>query len=61
MMKESIADCIAAIGIKTHNIDAEIIIQEALEELKIAMGEIGFPKSSIESRELNIKECFKKK
>ena len=60
MMKESIADCIAAIRIKSDIIDGETIIQEALEELKIAMNEIGFPKSSIESRELNIKECFKK-
>ena len=60
MMKESIADCIASIRIKSDNIDAETIIQEVLTELKIAMNEISFPKSSIKSRELNIKECFQK-
>ena len=60
MMKESIADCIATIRIKTDNFDGEVIIKEVLEELKITMSTIGFPESTIRSRELNIRECFKK-
>ena len=59
-MKENIADCVAAIRIKSDNINGKFIIKEALIELKKNMKNIGFSKSIIESRELNIKNCFKK-
>ena len=60
MMKESIADCVAAIRMKSDNINGKTLIKEALVELKKNMIAIGFPKSTIESREINIKKCFKK-
>lgn len=60
IMKENIADCVAAIRIKSDNINGKFIIKEALIELKKDMKIIGFSKSVIESRELNIKNCFKK-
>ena len=58
MMKESIADCIAALRMRESG---EILIIEALLELKKAMSTLGFPLTSIKSRELNISNCFKKK
>lgn len=60
LTKENIADCVAAIRIKSDNINGKFIIKEALIELKKDMKIIGFSKSVIESRELNIKNCFKK-
>ena len=60
IMKENIADCIAAIRIKSDKINGKFIIKEALLDLKKDMTIIGFSKSVIESRELNIKTCFKK-
>ena len=60
MMKESIADCVAAIRIKSDKINGQFLIKEALVELKKDMTIIGFSKSIIESREMNIKKCFKK-
>ena len=60
MMKESIADCVAAIRMKSDYINGKTLIKEALVELKKTMIVIGFPKSTIESREINIKKCFKK-
>ena len=60
MMKESIADCLAAIRIKSDEINGQFLIKEVLVELKKNMTIIGFSKSTIESREMNIKKCFKK-
>ena len=60
MMKESIADCVAAIRMKTDKINGKTLIKEVLVELKKTMMVIGFPKSTIKSREINIKKCFKK-
>ena len=60
IMKENIADCIAAIRIKSDKINGKFIIKEALFDLKKDMTIIGFSKSVIKSRELNIKNCFKK-
>ena len=60
MMKESIADCVAAIRIKSDKINGKILMKEVLVELKKDMTNIGFPKSTIESRELNIVKCFEK-
>jgi hypothetical protein len=60
MMKESIADCVAAIRIKSDTINGKILMKEVLVELKKDMTTIGFPKSTIESRKLNIVKCFKK-
>ena len=60
MIKENIADCVASIRMKSDKINGEILIKETLLELKKAMRVIGFPKALIESRELNIKKCFKK-
>ena len=59
-MKENIADCIAAIRIKSDKINGKFIIKEALFDLKKDMTIIGFSKSVIKNRELNIKNCFKK-
>jgi|TARA_B110000483_G_scaffold206252_1_gene250444 hypothetical protein len=61
MMKESIADCIAAIRIREKNKNGKTLIVNALFELKKTMSILNFPISSIKSRELNIKNCFKKK
>ena len=58
MMKESIADCIAALRMRKSE---EILLIEALLELKKAMSALGFPLTSIKSRELNISNCFKNK
>ena len=60
MIKENIADCVASIRMKSDKINGEILIKETLLELKKAMRVIGFSKAIIESRELNIKKCFKK-
>jgi len=60
MMKESVADCLAAIRIKSDKINGQFLIKEVLVELKKDMTIIGFSKSTIESREMNIKKCFKK-
>ena len=60
MMKESVADCAAAIRIKSDKINGKILMKEVLVELKKDMTNIGFPKSTIESREINIVKCFEK-
>ena len=60
MMKESIADCVAAIRIKSDKINGHFLIKEVLVELNKDMTIIGFSKSIIESRKINIKKCFKK-
>ena len=60
MMKESIADCVAAIRMKSDYINGKTLIKEALVELKKTMIVIGFPKLTIQSRVHNIKNCFKK-
>ena len=60
MMKESIADCVAAIRMRSDNVNGKTLIKEVLFELKKTMMVIGFPISTIESRGINIKKCFKK-
>ena len=60
MMKESIADCVAAIRMRSDNVNGKTLIKEVLVELKKTMTVIGFPISTIESRGINIKKCFKK-
>ena len=60
MIKESIADCVAAIRIKSDMINGKTLIEEVLVELKKTMIIIGFPKLTIQSRVNNIKNCFKK-
>ena len=60
IMKENIADCVAAIRIKSDKINGKLIIKEAIIELKKDMTIIGFSKSVIENRVLNIKNCFNK-
>ena len=60
MMKESIADCIAAIRIREEKKNRKNLILVILFELQKTMTTLSFPKSSIESRELNIINCFKK-
>ena len=60
MIKENIADCVASIRMKSDKINGKILMKETLLELKKAMRVIGFTKAIIESRELNIKKCFKK-
>ena len=60
IMKENIADCIAAIRIKTNKANGKLIIKQALFDLKNDMKIIGFSKSDIKNREMNIKNCFKK-
>ena len=58
MMKESISDCIAALRMRKSG---EMLMIESIFELKKAMSALGFPLTSIKSRELNISNCFKKK
>ena len=60
MMKESIADCIAAIRIREENKNGKKLIIDALVELTKIMSNLSFPTSSIKSREININNCFKK-
>ena len=60
LMKESIADCIAAIRMKSDNINGRVYIKKALSELNKSMKYIGFDKSSIKSRGDNILNCFNK-
>ena len=60
MMKESIADCISALRMREENKNGKSLIIDALFELKKTMSILSFPISSIKSRELNIKNCFKK-
>ena len=57
---ESIADCVAAIRIKSGEDNGKSLIKEVINELKKDMTIIGFSKSSIESRAMNIENCFKK-
>ena len=60
MMIESVADCAAAIRIKSDKINGKILMKEVLFEVKKDMTNIGFPKSTIEIRERNIIKCFEK-
>ena len=59
-MKDSIANCLAAIRIKSDKINGYFLIKEVLVELKKDMTIISFSKATIETREMNIKKCFKK-
>ena len=60
ILKEDIADCIAAIRMKSDHLNARNLIKNTLIELKKAMTYIGFEELAIKRREDNILKCFNK-
>ena len=60
ILKEDIADCIAAIRMKSDHLNARNLIKNTLIELKKAMTYIGFDELAIKRREDNILKCFNK-
>ena len=60
MLREDIADCIAAIRMKSDHLYAKNFIINTLNELKKAMTYIGFDELEIKRREDNILKCFNK-
>jgi len=60
ILKEDIADCIAAIRMKSDHLNARTLIKNTLIELKKAMTYIGFDELAIKRREDNILKCFNK-
>jgi len=60
LLREDIADCIAAIRMKSDHLNARTLIKNTLIELKKAMTYIGFDELAIKRREDNILKCFNK-
>ena len=60
LLREDIADCIAAIRMKSNHLNAKNLILITLKELKKAMKYIGFDELVIKRREDNILKCFNK-
>ena len=60
ILKEDIADCIAAIRMKSDHLNARTLIKNTLIELKKAMTYIGFDELAIKRREENVLKCFNK-
>ena len=60
LLREEIADCIAAIRIKSDHLNDKNLIINTLNELKKAMIYIGFDELSIKRRKDNILKCFNK-
>lgn len=60
LLREDIADCIAAIRMKSDHLNSKNLIIITLKELKKAMRFIGFDELSIKRREDNILKCFNK-
>ena len=61
MMNESIADCIAILRMRDETTNSQAQIKNVKMALRQAMGEVGFPPSTIDSRISNIDNCAKKK
>ena len=60
MMNESIADCIAILRMRDESTNSGAQIKNVKMALRQAMGEVGFPPSTIDSRISNIDNCAKK-
>ena len=60
MMNESIADCIAILRMRDETTDSQAQIKNVKMALRQAMGEVGFPPSTIDSRISNIDDCAQK-
>lgn len=60
LLREDVADCIAAIRMKSNHLNAKNLILKTLKELKKAMKYIGFDELVIKRREDNILKCFNK-
>ena len=60
MMNESIADCIAILRMRDESTNSEAQIKNVKMALRQAMGEVGFPPSTIDSRISNIDNCAQK-
>ena len=60
MMNESIADCIAILRMRDETTNSQAQIKNVKMALRQAMGEVGFPTSTIDSRISNIDNCAQK-
>ena len=60
MMNESIADCIAILRMRDETTDSQAQIKNVTTALRQAMGAVGFPPSTIDSRISNIDNCAQK-
>ena len=60
MMNESIADCIAILRMRDETTNSQAQIKNMTIALRQAMGEFGFPPSTIDSRISNIDNCAQK-
>ena len=60
MMNESIADCIAILRMRDETTNSQAQIINVTMALRQAMGDVGFPTSTIDSRISNIKNCAQK-
>ena len=60
MMNESIADCIATLRMRDETTNSQAQIKNVKMALRQAMGEVGFPPSTIDSRISNIDNCAQK-
>ena len=59
-MNESIADCIAILHMRDETTNSQAQIINVTMALRQAMGEVGFPPSTIDSRISNIDNCAQK-
>ena len=60
MMNESIADCIAILRMRDETTNSQAQIINVTMALRQAMGDVGFPTSTIDSRISNINNCAQK-
>ncbi|MDA8717329.1 hypothetical protein N9M78_05180 [Alphaproteobacteria bacterium] len=60
MMNESIADCVAILRMRDETTNSQAQIKNVKMALRQAMGEVGFPPSTIDSRISNIDNCAQK-
>ena len=60
MMNESIADCIAILRMRDETTNSQAQIINVTMALRQAMGKVGFPPSTIDSRISNIDNCAQK-
>ena len=60
MMNESIADCIAILRMRDETTNSQAQIINVTMALRQAMGDVGFPTSTIDSRISNIDNCSQK-
>ena len=60
MMNESIADCIAILRMRDETTNSQAQIINVTMALRQALGDVGFPTSTIDSRISNINNCAQK-